>query len=186
MSKSTCSIDGCDKSHVARGFCHAHYVAARRRGELDTLPVTKRCSVDGCEIPHKARGLCYLHVRRKDSGLHDWDTRPIKKMGYPVGTRKITRNGYMTVKNIDGEWEFEHRAVMAEILGRPLVSGENVHHKNGDRLDNRPKNLELWSDRQPKGQRVVDKVEWAVEILAQYAPEMLGPEAMHLEGAVGQ
>ena len=66
--------------------------------------------------------------------------------------------------------------------GVSLLPSEEVHHRNGDRTDNtangplvefRSGNLELWTMSQPKGQRVEDKVEWAVELLKLYRPDLL-------------
>ncbi len=66
----------------------------------------------------------------------------------------------------------EHILIMEEKLGRHLVEGETVHHRNGIRGDNRLENLELWCQPQPAGIRVSDAIAWAKEILDRYETDL--------------
>jgi hypothetical protein len=90
----------------------------------------------------------------------------------------VGADGYQREKN--GR-RLAHRAVMEARIGRALLPGETVHHVNGQRADNRPENLELWSSSHPRGQRVAEKLAWAHELIDIYEPAPA--DALTLVGA---
>jgi len=108
------------------------------------------------------------------------DYKPWKRKS---GEGNITASGYKVITLPDHEKGHpnsfdkrrrihEHTWVMSQHLGRPLHKGETVHHINGNRLDNRLENLELWHRSHPPGQRVEEKIAWAIEFLRAYGYEV--------------
>ena len=196
-----CSFDNCPYPAGKIGMCAGHRSQHYRGQELKPLPDRycdepgctelrdtqmksprcsehkKVCAFDGCDrstAVNKGTGresyryYCMMHyqrIRSKSSRLSapprdDFDSRPWKP----------NNQGYLR-KHRKGKPVFQHRMVMEKHLGRPLYKGENVHHINGVRDDNRLENLELWVTFQPAGQRPEDLVEWALTILERYGTE---------------
>lgn len=119
------------------------------------------------EKPLFARGLCRpcYNTFRKAGTLEQNALPPIKSWNAghrpEVGKSVTRKDGYNWTWLGEGKgWIPTHRLVMEKELGRSLVKGENVHHKNGVRDDNRPENLELWATAQPYGQRVPNLIEY--------------------------
>lgn len=91
----------------------------------------------------------------------------------------LDKDGYPRVR-VGNVRKAVHTIVMERMLGRDLLPDEEVHHLNGNRMDCRPVNLELWKTRQPKGARVDDLVAYAFQLLNTYLPKALSDNAAGL------
>lgn len=82
-----------------------------------------------------------------------WTKRGEEAPGYKGGSA-LVKFGVLTYRkvlvsdhpNADANgYVFEHRLVCEEVLGRYLLPNEVVHHRDGDSLNNDPKNLFVFS-----------------------------------------
>lgn len=82
--RRVCSIEGCGRGHLARGYCQQHYHRWKRYG--DPLHVgrpfhpERLCGVRGCEGTHYGRGWCQAHYRR---WVESGDPLTLKTLPWP-------------------------------------------------------------------------------------------------------
>ncbi|WP_432489304.1 HNH endonuclease [Kineococcus sp. SYSU DK018] len=147
--------------------------------------------------------LCENHYQRRWRGLEDWDSLELKRPKRAKGEGTVNSQGYRVVKVWrDGRWASvgQHRVAFEEVLGRRLTGQENIHHRNGDRADNRtdgaPRtnqggnlvsgNLELYFIKQPRGQEIGPKVDWGVEMIVDYLHQLDDDRLLRIARLGGQ
>jgi len=97
------------------------------------------------------------------------------------GGRTIDGSGYVLVKLQHTDKYFamcckrgyvrEHRLIIAKILGRPLEKWEQPHHRDGNKLNNDPSNLELRIGNHGKGASLKSYEEELLKRLAELYSE---------------
>lgn len=148
-----CGVPACGRRSVARGFCKRHYQQLRtgRDPMAPEVPRTRRgCSVLGCVEPHDAKGFCKIHYKRwVRSGFTD----PLHVTPEAIRAERqrasILRNPALQPAKTTyrkHHQKHEHRVVAAAAVGisvDALGSHEIAHHKDRDKHNNSPENIEL-------------------------------------------
>ncbi len=154
-------------------------------GRNSIIGVVCRICRKDCNIFEKNDPLCkrcYAYIfHMKEKGLPT-DTQYVLEYKEHQKTKKkwhYDGYGYIVLHKIGHPNAkkygriLEHIYVMSEHLGRPIKDKETIHHKNGKRDDNRIENLELWSHSHPYGQRIEDKIAWAIEFLKEHGYDII-------------
>lgn len=121
---------------------------ARRKHDPTAQRICEHCGQPFHPRPTGVGRFCSVNCR--DAG------RSGARSGSWKGGRHVTRDGYVRVLvgrggGRHGLYALEHRVVMEQTLGRRLQRWETVHHINGNRVDNRPENLQLRMGRHGNG-----------------------------------
>lgn len=136
----------------------------------------QKCAHAGCEnAGRQGSGLCAGHYRQA------WHRARSGKEPRNTGIL-VDENGYVLVwlprhsEAMSHGYVLAHRAVMSNFLERPLADGEVVHHRNGNRADNRIENLQLLANRKLDARGYVRSPLEALRILTVTYPACLDYE----------
>lgn len=137
---------------------------------------------DECEVCGKAIRKAPSQIQTKKYCSHECQGKAVSRRaigrehnGKPV---LMTSGGYLKVWEpghpaARANWVLEHRLVVEKVIGRYLDTKEHIHHKDGNKTNNHPDNLEIMShndhSRLTTGRREAAKKRERAELLAKIA-----------------
>ena len=122
------------------------------------------------KLPGEGGKYCSMKCRNiatKREGNPHWKGGKITYQGYVMIRRdRMTKKG--------NKYQFEHRLIMEQYLGRYLKPEEIVHHINGIRNDNRVENLVLTTKSKHQHYTLVKQLQEKIRVLESKLAELTG------------
>lgn len=128
LAMKPCKVPGCPGGKRAHlGFCQKHYARLRRLGTTE-LPrkIRPMCKFPGCDRPFRSMGYCPKHYERFLKYGNPAAFRFVRRFrSAPTGMEIGRRNGYVTVKTVNG-WMSKNRAEYAARNHVPVPPNRRV------------------------------------------------------------
>lgn len=134
-----------DQTTNNNGFCNSSHMTLYYRDQKRVLKICQNCGRTYRGTPEQKFcsnycNLAYHNKLRTGENHHNYK-----------GGRYMASDGYIKIKmpehpraSKDG-YVPEHIVIKEKDIGRPINRGEEVHHVNSQRNDNRPENLFVFS-----------------------------------------
>ena len=170
-----CARCGEKIGHRSKKYCS---IRCAREARKDNSRVVRVCSYCKKEFERRYSETRYQKhdfCSKKCMGLFlRLQPTPKSEKGIDKIVWRSHRTGYF-IGTVDGAVVRRSRYTVEKSLGRKLLPEESIHHKNGIRNDDCIENLELWSCTHPYGQRVSEKIVWAIDYLKKYNYKITPP-----------
>jgi len=137
IGQKYCS-EKCRWSGQQKRWRHEKHYTITCMGCREEKPVSKKkavyCSLECRNADYSIRNTKFLDIPACIEGAN-------RKLDKNLGYDRV----YVPMHPEANTWGYvyEHRVIAEKMIGRSLLKGEIVHHKNGKRWDNREENLEV-------------------------------------------